>query len=50
MLPAPAIASYTSLEGLMAAMQRYIAQAKNDLLQPRPQAVQFILQEAARLH
>ena len=43
-------ALFSDFDSLMSAMQRYIKQAKNELLQPRPQAVQAILREAARLH
>lgn len=39
-----------SLEGLLAAMQSFLTKAKNDLLQPRPQAVNRILLEAGSLH
>lgn len=39
-----------SLESLMIAMQSFLANAKTDLLQPRPQAVNRILLEAAALH
>jgi hypothetical protein len=39
-----------SLEGLLVAMQGFLEKAKSDLLQPRPQAVNRILLEAASLH
>lgn len=42
--------SVDSLEGLLAAMQHFLAKAKTELLQPRPQAVNRILMEAALLH
>lgn len=39
-----------SLEGLLYAMQSFLAMAKTELLQPRPQAVDRILLEAGALH
>lgn len=39
-----------SLEALLTAMQHFLAKAKTELLQPRPQAVNRILLEAALLH
>jgi hypothetical protein len=49
-LPARRMPVADSLEALLAAMQEYLLEAKQDLLQPRPQAVARILLEAARLH
>ena len=50
LVPAGPAAHYPSLEALLAAMQQFIARAKTDLLQPRKQAIDRILQEAALLH
>lgn len=49
MLPARAHAAYGSIEALLIAMQLFIATAKTDLMQPRQQAVDFILAEAAKM-
>jgi hypothetical protein len=50
LVPVASHAAYQSLEGLLAAMQHFIARAKTDMLQPRQQAVDRILREAAMLH
>jgi hypothetical protein len=42
--------SVESIESLLAAMQHFLAKAKTELLQPRQQAVNRILMEAAMLH
>jgi hypothetical protein len=50
LVPAGSLAASHSLEGLLAAMQHFIAKAKADLLKPRQQAIDLILREAAALH
>jgi hypothetical protein len=47
LVPAASAAGNNSLEDLLAAMRQFISRAKTDLLQPRQQAVDFILREAA---
>jgi hypothetical protein len=49
LVPAESAANCHSLEGLLAAMQQFLAKAKADLLTPRQQAVDRILREAAAL-
>ncbi len=49
LLPVRSHAAYGSLEALLIAMQLFIATAKSDLMQPRQQAVDFILSEAAKM-
>jgi hypothetical protein len=49
-LPARRMADADSLEGLMACLQAYLLEAKQDLLQPRPQSVARILLCAAAMH
>lgn len=49
LLPVRSHAAYGSIEALLLAMQLFIATAKTDLMQPRQQAVDFILNEAAKM-
>lgn len=49
LLPVRSHAAYGSLEALLIAMQLFIATAKTDLMQPRQQAIDFILSEAAKM-
>ncbi len=49
LLPVRSHAAYGSIEALLIAMQLFIASAKTDLMKPRQQAVDFILNEAARM-
>ncbi len=48
-LPANAFAAIHSLNDLLIALQNSLALAKHELLQPRQQAIDFILREAALL-
>jgi len=49
-LPAMNHASMNSIQGLLMCMQQYLAKAQREILQPRQQVIDRILQEAARLH
>jgi hypothetical protein len=49
LVPANSVAACHSLESLLAIMQQFLSRAKSDLLQPRQQAVNHILREAAML-
>jgi hypothetical protein len=50
LIPIQSYAAFQTLEGLLTGLQHLIAKAKADLLQPRQQAIDLILREAASLH
>jgi len=49
-LPARRMPVSQSLDELLASMQEFLAEARQELLQPRPQLIARILREAASLH
>ncbi|MEO6833282.1 MAG: hypothetical protein ABI378_12150 [Chitinophagaceae bacterium] len=49
-LPMRSLSGISSLEALLQAMEHYLILAKSQLLQPRKNAIDFILNEAARLN
>ena len=49
LIPTHSYAAFESLEGLLTNLQHLITKAKTEMLQPRQQAVDYILREAANL-